>query len=584
MNNYLKYGKSNYVVKPYIDVNDDTKIWKNSNEIVSQVNELINKDSNKKLIIAFDYYYGVDEEFIEKNIIKKLNISLKTNTSDFKKSEEETKKMLNYWLTDDRIFGKMVYMPLVDFFDQVKLNKFNNSTNNNTELIYGVGASLFKKADIIFYFDINRWEIQKKQRSGQDNWNAKNFSEDQKTKYKRSYFIEWRSMDEHKKSIFNDINYWVDGSGKENFQMIEAEKYRFELSKLTNKPFRVEPFFDPGVWGGQWMKQVMNLDKNEKNYAWCFDFVVEENSINFKIGNILFNTPAINTVLFKPELFLGEKVYSRFGAEWPIRSDLLDCMEGQNLSLHVHPLTEFAFKNYGINYTQDETYYILDGKENQSVYLGLKNNVKKQELKQDLLIANSGKNEFNVEKYVNKFKSNIHDHFIIPAGTPHCAGKDTMVLEISANPYIFTLRMWDWGRVDFDGKPRSIKIDEAVENIQIKFDTKYTNEKLCAKPIVVQKNDDYLMENTAYHEREFFRTDRFTFKDQIHLENDGNFSLIHLVEGYSVLIYSENNEFEEFELHYAEVVALPAGVRNYNIKNNSNFNKEIKILKSYVKF
>ncbi|GJM79120.1 hypothetical protein HMSSN139_16160 [Paenibacillus sp. HMSSN-139] len=152
---------------------------------------------------------------------------------------------------------------------------------------------------------------------------------------------------------------------------------------------------------------------------------------------------------------LGDRVHARFGAEFPIRFDLLDTMGGGNLSLQVHPLTEYIQQTFGMHYTQDESYYILDTDENGEacVYLGLKENVDRKRMANDLCRAKSGEAPFPAEEYVNKIPVNKHDHVLIPAGTIHCSGKDTMVLEISATPYIFTFKLWDWDRLGLDGLP-----------------------------------------------------------------------------------------------------------------------------------
>ncbi len=128
------------------------------------------------------------------------------------------------------------------------------------------------------------------------------------------------------------------------------------------------------------MKEVCNLDKSVPNYAWCFNCVPEENSLLFKFGNIFIELPSMDLVFLHPEKLLGDSVYERFGAEFPIRFDFLDTIGGGNLSLQVHPTDSYIKENFGMSYTQDESYYILDCKEDSKVFLGLKEGVDPSEM------------------------------------------------------------------------------------------------------------------------------------------------------------------------------------------------------------
>ncbi len=124
-------------------------------------------------------------------------------------------------------------------------------------------------------------------------------------------------------------------------KMIRGEAFRESLSRVARRPFRVVPYFDPGPWGGHWMEKVCDLPKGSPNYAWCFDCVPEENSLLLGYGEERVEVPAIDLVFTHPRELLGDAVHARFGTEFPIRFDFLDTMGGGNLSLQVHPLTEY---------------------------------------------------------------------------------------------------------------------------------------------------------------------------------------------------------------------------------------------------
>lgn len=207
------------------------------------------------------------------------------------------------------------------------------------------------------------------------------------------------------------------------------------------------------------MREVCDLDQEPENFAWCFNCVPEENSLLLKFGDDLIEIPSINLVFLHPRELLGDPVHGRFGDEFPIRFDFLDTMNGGNLSLQVHPLTEYIQEKFGLHYTQDESYYMLDTGDDAIVFLGLQNDVDPKGMIADLVDARSGYKPFIAEKYVQTWPVKKHDHILIPAGTVHCSGKNCMVLEISATPYIFTFKLWDWGRLGLDGKPRPINLE-----------------------------------------------------------------------------------------------------------------------------
>ena len=219
-----------------------------------------------------------------------------------------------------------------------------------------------------------------------------------------------------------------------------------------------------------------------------------------------------------------------------------------------------------MHYTQDESYYMMEAKPGAIVYLGLKEGVNPSEMIHDLELAQQGVKPFDAEKHVQTWPVQKHDHFLIPGGTIHCSGKDSMVLEISATPYIFTFKLWDWGRVGLDGKPRPINIEHGKQNIQWDRTTEWTRNNLVNQVEKVAEGEGWTEERTGLHEREFIETRRHWFTGKVHHNTDGGVNVICLVEGEEVIVESPLNAFEPFEVRYAETFIVPASVGEYTIR------------------
>ena len=207
----------------------------------------------------------------------------------------------------------------------------------------------------------------------------------------------------------------------------------------------------------------------------------------------------------------------------------------------------------------------------------------------DLEAAQKGEIEFPAERYVNTWPAKKHDHFLIPAGTPHCSGADSMVLEISATPYIFTFKMWDWGRVGMDGKPRPINVDRGVANIQWDRNTEWTRDNLVNRVEPLDSGDGWREERTGLHELEFIETRRYWFTAPVTLDTGGkelgSVHVLNLVEGESITVESPENAFEPMIVNYAETFVVPAAVGPYVIKPAGNSQGgEFAVVCAWVRF
>ena len=521
-----------------------------------------------KTVLVAEAYPGVDQDALAA-LLSALHPVLTIHSDDLAVPGEELDARIQRELTEDPVFGIMTTYRMEDFFPRERLAAAREEIDRVSDgliVVYGVGASLVAPADVLLYADITRWEIQMRFRQGMANWNTARKDLPQREKYKRGYFAEWRWADRVKEKLLPKMDYYLDMTTREHFAMVSGEAYRAALCQTANQPFRMVPYFDPGVWGGDWMKRKFNLPENGSNYAWSFDGVPEENSLLLKFGDTLIQTPAMNLVLQHPRELLGDRVHARFGKEFPIRFDMLDTINGQNLSLQVHPLTEYIQQKFHMHYTQDESYYILDAQgEDPCVYLGIKTGTKPEEMLGALQEAQSGGAPFPAEQYVNRIPVKKHDHLLIPAGTVHCSGANTMVLEISATPYIFTFKLWDWGRLDLDGKPRPIHLEHGAANIQWDRNTQWVHENLVNAVTPVHRDDRGVVERTGLHQREFLDTYRIATQSGLPIRRNGSVHVMNLVEGRRALIVSPQGKFPPYPLHYAETCILPEAAGEYEI-------------------
>ena len=526
----------------------------------------LSTDGGKRHVITAEFYTQVFREEIV-TALSRLGGTLFC-AEDCTLPDQDYKEKVSSFLTGDRVFGIMNTLRLEDVYIPEKVEELREKIRSTSGLIivYGTGASLITPGDTLVYFDMPRWEIQQRFRHGVTNWKTDNPGEDRLRKFKQGYFLEWRMADRRKKALLHQISWYIDTVIPDSPRMISGEALRAGLNLFAEEPFRLVPYYAPEVWGGQWLKETCGLNPEVENYAWAFDGVPEENSIFMRFEDVRVELPAINIVLFASRKLLGDRVQARFGDEFPIRFDFLDTMGGQNLSLQVHPFTEYIQNCFGMHYTQDESYYIMACEENACVYLGLKENIGREDMIRDLKRAEETGEPFPDEKYINSFPVRKHDHFLIPAGTVHCSGKNTVVLEISATPYIFTFKLWDWNRLGLDGKPRPVHINHGESTIDWNRTTGWVLNHLINQVTLIRKDETGTVEKTGLHPREFIETIRYSLSGEMRMTSEDSVSMCNIVDGEGAVISSPRNLFAPFTVHYAETFIIPGSIGTFAVR------------------
>ena len=580
--------KSNYDKFPFVSVAGGAAICVEGWDAIATQLAGAAAQFSAKVVLTVECYTGVDENAVALELSRRLSPKLVLRASEAMLSAERIDALVDPFLGgDDPVFGFLSGLELAAFFDRSKISQLREQMDGVIDgliLIVGCGATMIAEGDLLVYADLARWESQNRfRRHETSNLGVENRKVAANLKYKRAFFIDWRVCDRWKRPLINKWDFVLDTNDPKLPKLVDGDSVRRGLKHSVTRPFRVVPFFDPAPWGGQWMKEVCDLERTVKNYGWCFDCVPEENSLLLGFGSTRVELPSLDLVFDQPRALLGEAVQARFGDEFPIRFDFLDTMGGGNLSFQVHPLTEYIQQHFGMHYTQDESYYILDAGPGATVYLGLAEGIQPEAMLRDLRTAQMGNFEFPAKKYANQWPAKKHDHFLIPAGTVHCSGASSMVLEISATPYIFTFKMWDWGRLGLDGKPRPIHLEHGAANIQWERTTEWTRRNLVNRVVPIAEGDGWKEERTGLHEREFIETRRHWFRKPVLHDTRDGVNVLNLVEGQEAIVESPDRAFEPFLVHYAETFIVPAAVGPYTVRPGDHAAGLCATLKAYVR-
>lgn len=553
----------------------------------ARLRQAIAKHQASRAVLVVECYPGVDSASLQQQLEQALAPAVSINAADAMLAADKIDTLVAPFLGGDNpVFGFLCDLTLPQFFDSGRVEQMRAQiagVKDGLVLIVGCGARMIAEGDVLVYADLSRWEAQNRfRRNEASNLGVENRMLAAHLQYKRAFFVDWRVADRWKRPLIGKWDFVLDTHNPNEPKLAEGEAVRRALRHATTRPFRVVPFFDPAPWGGQWMKEVCDLPRDKPNYGWCFDCVPEENSLLLGFGNIRFEIPSINLVFDQPRALLGEDVQARFGDEFPIRFDFLDTVGGGNLSFQVHPLTDYIRRHFGMSYTQDESYYMLDAGPGATVYLGLRENTDPNAMQRALEKAQNGGPPFPALEFTNQFEARKHDHFLIPAGTVHCSGADSMVLEISATPYIFTFKMWDWSRLGLDGRPRPISLEHGLKNVQWDRTTHWVKQNLINRVEPLGSGDGWREERTGLHPLEFIETRRHWFTKTVPHDTQGTVNVLNLVEGEEAVVESPDKAFEPFPIHYAETFIVPANVGSYTVRPMDT-GKESATLKAFVR-
>jgi len=243
-------------------------------------------------------------------------------------------------------------------------------------------------------------------------------------------------------------------------------------------PMKFQPLFKEKIWGGKKIRDVLGLDFSPYitcGEAWVLSGVTGSQtpvSNGFLKGNELNELVEI----FMDDL-VGEKVFEKYGNEFPILIKFIDAND--YLSIQVHPDDKIAAKR-NIGNGKSEMWYILDADPGAKIFSGFS-----REMTREIYLKHL--KQKSLEEILNMEKVATGDAFYIPAGRIHALGPGILLAEIQQTSDI-TYRIYDWDRVDDLGNQRELHTDLALEAIDFRhydsYRTDFKNQKNRAVTVV----------------------------------------------------------------------------------------------------
>jgi len=531
------------------------------------------RDGNRTLAIdgpatlSWDRFLaGLVQELARRNVTAEL-VDARRFLAPWDEIKQRTATSM---LTGDPVFGRIFDGDLAELFDE--LPRLESDTR--VVLVFGPGSA-FVEHDLLWYADLPKQlslTTVRRREAGNLGQPAGQAGTEQ-----RLLFVDWPVLDKHKQELLPRLDRYVDLSELETPRSLVGDALRRTLHDLAGSPFRTRPTFLPGPWGGQWLRDTLGISTDAPNLAWSYELITPE-------SGILLGTDELIEVGFEllmaaeGDRVLGSELAKRFGVSFPIRFDYLDTFGGGHLSIQCHPSEEYMRETFGLPYTQHETYYVVDTTPGAEIFLGLREDVDLEAFRVEAERAEDPGLELEPERYLQTQPAVQHRLYLIPAGTAHASGAGNVVLEISATPYLYTLRFYDWLRRDLDGQLRPVHLAHAFSNLDPSRSGESVRRELVPEPKPIRQGADWCELELGRLPDLFFAVHRLDFEEAVEDDTEGRFHVLNLVAGEQIEIESEAGAVHG--LSYAETIVVPASVGGYRLRRVQG--GPCKVIKAFV--
>jgi mannose-6-phosphate isomerase class I len=527
------------------------------------------------LVLAVDGPWILDWDVLQTQLARAVPrprmIDLRTHLASW---EQICKRTDSGVLTDDQYFAPLCDADLSRLFDALP----TIDPSASLTVVFGPGAVLVPH-DVLWYADLPKRYAEAAVTGGAGG-NLGQPPDTGSGTTRRLFYVDWPILDRHRDGIADRIDRWLDLQDPGTPVALTGDALRATAAGLTRSPFRTRPTFNTTSWGGHWGQHALGFNPDAPNTALGYELIAPESGVLVGDAEAQVEIPFQLLVALHPEQMLGPRVHEEFGTSFPIRFDYLDTVGGGNLSVHCHPQPAYMRDVFGWPYTQHETYYMMVGGEDRKVFLGLRDDVEVERFHQQALHADRAAVAFDIEQYVQTFPATPHQLFLVPAGTPHGSGEGNVVLEVSATPYLYSLRFYDWLRRDATNAQRAVHVEQAFDNLNAERAGEAVGRELVQTPVMVRRGEGWAEERLGSLPEMFFAVHRIVLDADTPAPDNtaGRFHVLNVVDGDEVLITTDRGH--EHVLRYAETLIIPASVGGYRLTRQSP--RRTRLVKSFV--
>jgi len=303
-------------------------------------------------------------------------------------------------------------------------------------------------------------------------------------------------------------------------------------------PMVFEPILKDRIWGGTKLKTDLgktNLPTDTTGESWELSAVPGDVSV---VKEGAYAGKPLSELLEKfPEEILGSKIYKQFGKQFPLLFKFLDARE--DLSIQVHPNDELAKERHN-SFGKTEMWYVMQADEGARIIVGFKHKSSADEYVQHL-------GDKNLIEILNEVPVKKGDVFFLETGTIHAIGAGIVIAEIQQTSDI-TYRIYDWDRVDANGKGRELHVQQALDAMN--YNTTETQKYYAQEP-----NRSNVMVDCPY-----FTTSFLPLDGNAAVNKEGNsFTVYICTEGdYSIAFEGKKYDFSK-----GDTILIPAALKAY---------------------